>query len=170
MCRARARIARVVVLTPALVAAAVLSACSLDWSVRPDPGDASIAAEAGGVDVTDALAPVDAADGSVPTDAPLSPEAAACQALGDDVTLKRKKARECQIGTAGQCTTTVKDECGCDVIVTSAGSTKTSDFTSAVMTFLSECEKPPCTAACPQNGVPASWACLVVAGDTRCTP
>jgi hypothetical protein len=156
---------------PLLSGTALLAACSLDWSLRSAPGDASMPAESGGTaDATDAPAAVDAADGSVPTDAPISPEAAACQALESDLALKRKKARDCQIGTAGQCTTTVKDECGCDVIVTSAGSMSTSDFTAAVAALVGQCGKPPCVAACPQNGVPASWACLVVAGETRCTP
>ncbi len=156
--------------TPLLAGFALLAACSLDWSVRSAPGDASTAAESGGAaDAADAPAPVDAADGSVPTDAPISPEAAACQALESDVALKKKKARECQIGTPGQCTSTVDDECACKVVVTLAAATATNDYKSAVSAYAAQC-MPKCVAACPQIGVPASWACLSNAGDVRCTP
>ena len=149
----------------------MLSACSLDWSVRPDPGDASLA-ESGSsdADAGDARVSPDAADTSVPTDAPVSPDAAACAALASDVAQKRKKARECQIGTAGQCTTTVDDECGCKVIVTFAGAANTNDYTAAVSSLLAQCGKPPCTAACPQLGLSMGWACLGSSGGFSCSP
>jgi len=148
----------------------MLSACSLDWSVRPDTGDASLAEVGSGADVADAPAALDAPDTSVPTDAPLSPDAARCAMLMDDVVQTRKKARECQIGTAGQCTTTVDDECGCKVIVTFAGAPKTNDFVAAVSDLVTQCGKPPCTAPCPQLGLSTSWACLGSSGGFSCTP
>jgi hypothetical protein len=166
-------VARVVLSAPALVLllAAQLAACSLDWSLRSaDPGDAALVEGSTTADAADAPVAADAADGSVPTDAPISAEAAACRDLETTVAQKRTKARQCQLGAAGQCTTTVKDECGCDVVVTSAGATTTTDYSAAVSKLIADCGKPPCLAACPQNGVPGTWACLVVAGETRCSP
>ena len=148
----------------------MLSACSLDWSVRADPGDASLAEGGSGADVADAPVALDAPDTSVPTDAPISPDAAACDALTNGVAQKRTKARECQIGTVGQCTTTVDDECGCRVIVTFAGAANTNDYTAAVADLVARCGKPPCTAACPQLGLSTSWACLGSGSGFSCMP
>jgi hypothetical protein len=170
-CRARARVARVVLVTPALAFAALLAACSLDWSVRsPDGGDAALSEGSATADATDAPVDGDAADGSVPTDAPISAEAAACATSMDSVTAKRKKARECQIGTMGQCTTTVNDECGCKVIVTFAGTPDTMAYTKAIGDLVAQCGKPPCTAACPQLGLSTGWACLGSGAGFSCSP
>ena len=169
---ARPRRALLALLAPPLLGAALLSACSLDWAVRADPGagDASLAEGGGSADGADAPVGADAADTSVPGDAPVSPDAAACAALLDGLAPKRKKARDCQIGTAGQCTTTVDDECGCKVIVTFPGVANTNDYAAAVGDLLAKCGKPPCTAACPQLNLPSSWACLGSSGGFSCTP
>jgi hypothetical protein len=155
----------------ALASAALASACALDWSVRAEPAEASVAE--GGADAPASDAP--AADAPLDTsaeDAPASPDAAACDVLAADVANARKKARECQIGTAGQCTTTVVDECGCKVVIRTAGSTEAAAYASAISALVAGCGKPAAcaTTACPQLGIPTSWACLVVASETRCTP
>lgn len=145
----------------------MLVACSLDWAVRSDSGDA-LQPETGS-DVIDAPTAKDAAETSVPTDAPISPDAGDCAMLASDVAQKRKKARECQSAGVGQCTTTVDDECGCKVIVTTAGSPFTNDYTAAVTKLLAQC-KPDCSAPCPQLGLMTSWACLAPTGQFTCTP
>lgn len=146
------------------------TACSLDWAVRAEPAEASVVE--GGADVVTDAALDDAPPDSATEDAPVSPDAAACDALATDVVNARKKARECQIGTFGQCTTTVDDECGCKVVVTTAGSPNATAYTSAVSTLVTSCGQPAvcATTSCPQIGLPQSWACLSVAGDIRCTP
>ena len=148
----------------------LLAACSLDWSVRSDPGDAALPDGPSPADAADAPVPADGADTSVPTDAPISADAAACAMLMDGVTQKRKKARDCQIGTAGQCTTTVDDECGCKVIVTFAAAPDTMAYTKAVGDLVGQCGRPPCTAACPQLGLSTSWACLGSGAGFSCSP
>jgi hypothetical protein len=155
----------------ALAAGAFSSACSLDWSVRAEPGEASVAE--GGADVTVDDAPLADAPADAPAaDAPVSPDAAACDALATDVANARKKARECQFGMPGQCTTTADDECGCKLVIRSAGSPEATAYASAITALVGGCGKPTAcaTTACPQLGVPASWACLVVSGETRCSP
>lgn len=145
----------------------MLLACSLDWAVRSDSDDASQPET--GSDVIDAPIAKDAADTSVPTDAPISPDAGDCAALFDTVTLKRKKARECELAM-GQCMATVQDECGCEVVVKDAGSTQSMDFKNAVDAFIAACGKPPCVAACPPNGQPVSWFCMTDGTGTHCSP
>ncbi len=151
---------------------AVITACSLDWAVRPSTLDGSAPETSVGADATDGPVGADAADGSVPVDAPVSPEAAVCDGLTVDVTQKRAKARECQIGMpAGtQCTTTVDDQCGCKVVVTFADAGATNDYTAAVQNLVAVCGKPACTAPCPQLGLPQSWFCLANGPGYSCTP
>ena len=153
-----------------LAIAAVLSACALDWSVRPSPDDASAPMTDAGADATDAPAALDAADTSVPTDAPVSPEAAACDGLTIDVAQKRAKARDCQLTTSGQCMTTVDDQCGCKVVVTFPNATATSDYTAAVANLITQCGKPACTTQCPQLVPQTSWGCLSSPGGVSCFP
>jgi hypothetical protein len=144
-----------------------MAACSLDWTVRTSAGDASPVAEAG-PDVVDATASEDA---DARTDAPVSADAAACEALALDLKAKKAKAQECQIGTTGQCTSKIDDECGCGVIVRAAGVASTTDYTSAIAAYVAACGTPPAAScACPQLGVPASWACLANGPVITCRP
>ena len=147
----------------------MLLACSLDWAVRSDSGDAALPDGGRDADAADAPVSPDAADTSVPTDAPLSADAAACAMLTSDVAQKRKKARECQSAVTGQCTTTVDDECGCKVIVTFAGAPNTTAYTAAVAKLVAQCT-PDCSATCPQLPLMMAWACLAPAGEFTCTP
>ena len=146
--------------------AALAPACTLDWRVRPDPGDGA-AAESSRPDVTVGDAGLDG-----PADAPgdSEPDADPCAVLREDVAKARSKAKECKLGTAGQCTTTVKDECDCDVVVRAAGSTENSAYANAVAALVGACGKPATCGSCKQLGVPASWACLVNGVPTECVP
>lgn len=147
----------------------LVAGCSLDWAVREDPGAAS-PAEAG-ADTADGPVSDTSADASV-ADAP-EPDADSgpCGDLATDLAARRAKARECQIGQGGQCSTTVDDECGCKVVVRTAGSTETTAYTDGVATFLATCGPPPAAScACPQLGLPASWACLAPGGTASCKP
>jgi hypothetical protein len=142
-------------------------ACSLDWAVRADPGEAPIAE--GGADVTSESGDDDGGDASAPDAA--EPDTGACEALAADLSARKDKARECQIAQSGQCTTTVDDECGCQIIVRTAGSAETTAYTSSVATFLAACGAPPAAScACPQLGLPASWGCLAKDATFACRP
>ncbi|MDB4993969.1 MAG: hypothetical protein JWM74_1401 [Myxococcaceae bacterium] len=136
--------------------------------MRPELGDAGADAASGDASADAGIH--DAALDSAPVDAALdASDAGPCAALHDDVVLKRKKARECNLGTSGQCSTTVKDECNCDVVIRNATSAETNAYKAAVSALTTKCAVD-CSAACPQIGLPASWACLNNSGDIRCTP
>jgi hypothetical protein len=167
----RARRSFATVFLTGLFAASVMAACGLDWTVRSDAGDASPVAE-GGIDViADSPIAVDVTDTSPPIDAPLSPDAMACNALAADLNGKKAKAKDCQVGMTGQCTSTVDDECGCPVVVRFAVGTPTTEYKDAIATFVASCGKPPAgSCLCPQIGLPGSWSCVFNAGVPRCTP
>jgi len=145
------------------IVGAVSVACALDWDVRPDPGTSpdvlvpDAATDATGTDATGTDAETDATE----------TDAGQCEPLLADVTAKRTLARACQLAS-GQCTTTVKDECDCDVVVALATGSKTDDYTAAVAAYRASCT--PSCAACPQLGVPGSWFCLQSGGEIRCAP
>lgn len=151
--------------------AALTPACGLDWTVRDDPGDGprpessrpDVVVIDGGPD-----GPADGPDTSLP-------DANPCVGLGEDVATARLKAKECAFGTAGQCTTTVKDECDCPVVVRASGSTQNTTYAKAIADLLAKCPKPKaCDSLCPVLPAPASWACLVkpadAGGGAECFP
>jgi hypothetical protein len=142
-------------------------ACSLDWTVRPDPGDAAPEATAGDTGVTDSSVADGQADSA--EDAPLA-DAGPCETLAAEVTRTRAKAKDCQLGLGGQCTTTVQDECDCAVVVRYAGVPASTDYANAIAALVSTCGKPASCGACPLLGIPASWACLQPSGIARCVP
>ncbi|MBX3263813.1 MAG: hypothetical protein KF782_29335 [Labilithrix sp.] len=146
------------------LAAASLAGCSLDWTVRPEEAADASAIDAVGDDVA-----LDAASPDATTDAP-EETSTSCAALADDVEAKRIKARECNLGSPGQCTTAVDDACGCKVPVTSASSAATAAYVAAIVALKERCAVD-CTAACPQLPPTASWACLAQgSGGIRCVP
>ena len=141
-------------------------ACSLDWTVRADPADGAALDSSGpdgAVGETGSDAPADA-----PGDSAI--DAGPCSTLAADVAKARAKAKECQLGTAGQCTTTVKDECDCDVVVRAASSVEDAAYATAIAALIVACGKPAACGACKQLGLPASWACLRPASVTECLP
>jgi len=103
------------------------------------------------------------------TDAPGDPDASACAALAGDLAKAKARARDCMLAS-GQCTTTVNDECDCPVIVATAGSAASTDYSNAVAAYLAACKKPATCGTCPQLGATASWACLQPMGVIHCTP
>lgn len=141
---------------------AIACACALDWDVRPDPGTNPdvLVPEAATEAATDAPA-ADAETDATPADA------GECEALLADVGAKKLLARGCQLAS-GQCTTTVKDECECDVVVALPSGSKTDVYVAAVAAYRASCT--PSCAACPQLGVSTSWACLQSGGEIRCVP
>ncbi|MDB4939190.1 MAG: hypothetical protein JWP87_6162 [Labilithrix sp.] len=146
-----------------------MTACSLDWDVRTDPGVTPVPET--GTDVVDEPPiGVDAADAEAEaTDAPISPEAAACKALEDDVALKKKKARECVLAS-GQCQATVNDQCDCPVVVKMAGSTQATAYAAAVAKLINDCGKPPCVPSCPTIGTMVNWFCAQTGPEALCSP
>lgn len=140
------------VLVAAFAASAVLgaAACSLDWTVRADPGPG---ADDGGEEAA-ADAPVDAPADTTIVDA----GSADCAADFADLAKKRSAAQACTLGDTTACKTTVKDECGCDLVVTSPGASATSAFTSAVAKAAADKCTPACD-ACASAVPQASWAC-----------
>lgn len=148
---------------PTFVAATALFAyaCALDWDVRPDPGTG---VDSGATEAGDAA--TDSATGDAPSDAPAG-DAADCAALLADVTTKRTLARSCQLAS-GHCTTSVKDECDCDVVVKLAVDSKTDAYLAAVAAYRVACT--PSCAACPQLPPSGSWACLQSGSVVECFP
>lgn len=151
----------------ALVAAtsivgAIPCACALDWDVRPDPGTGPDVITPG----TSAEAGPDATESDAATDGTTA-EASDCEPLLASVASAKALARSCQLAS-GQCTTTVKDECDCDVVVALASSPKTDDYLAAVAAYRASCT--PACAACPQLGVPGTWLCLQSGAEIRCSP
>src|SRR5688500_6991927 len=125
------------------VLAASLYGCSLDFWVRPDPGDAGITTE-GGADGSTGDGGGPDADGST-TDGPL-PDAAACADLAKEIPPKKTKARECTF-QVGECQAMVMDECGCQVVVSFLDAGRTADYEAAIKNFLGA----GCKAACGGN-------------------
>lgn len=146
--------------------AAAPLACSLDWTVRSDPGDAASSADA----ALDRAGDVPSSDGG--NDAPLDAggDAPDCASLQAKVIAARKKARECNIGTAGQCTTSVQDECRCPVPVTfAAPADATQKYLDAIDAYETSCT-PDCSAQCRQLTPQGSWACLSQNDGVHCVP
>lgn len=138
------------------------NACTLQWDVRPDPGDAA-APNDGGPDRPDTADAMGVDVAPVP-DAEAGPD---CAALATAAREARALAKSCML-SMGQCTMSVKDECDCDVVVRSTSSQNTTDYLAAVAAWKSAC-KPPCT-GCPQLTPPASWACLQTGAMPECKP
>jgi hypothetical protein len=144
-----------------------LAACSLDWTVREAGSDAGADADAGG-DAAEASA-AEAATDAAALDADV--DASGCAALAAALAAKQGKARECQIGQVGQCASTVNDACGCRVIVRAPVSPETAAYADGVAAFLAACGPPPAAScACPQLGVPGTWACLARDAGFACWP
>ena len=138
------------------------AACSLDWNVRSDPGDASSPLPEAALD-----APIetDAADGAA-VDAP---DGAACAALAAEVKRTRAKAKACTtIGTL--CTGTVNDECDCPVSVRVATSTENTDYTNAVAALVAACGRPATCVTCPSFPAANLRSCLQNGAITECYP
>lgn len=138
-----------------------LFACALDWDVRPDPGTG---ADSAGPDANDAT--TDSATADATNDAPVG-DGADCAGLLADVAAKKPVARACQLAS-GQCTTSVKDECDCDVVVALASGPKTDAYVAAIAAYRAACT--PSCAACPQLPPSGSWACLQSGGVVECFP
>jgi hypothetical protein len=145
--------------------AAAMMACSLDWAVRSDPGASP---ESGG-DVADARSGDDS-DAATSSDAPMLVDSAYCMALAAEVARTKTKARECQLVVAGQCTTSVKDECECDVVVRFAGAVATTDYANAIGALRAACEKSLACKPCPQLPLMGSWKCLQQGLPVECYP
>lgn len=113
--------------------------CDLDWTVRGDPGPGDSASSPDGP--SDGAAGEAAADGGGvdggDVDANTS-DAADCDALAADVARTRDLSRACQLAS-GHCTSAVRDECGCDVVVRAAGSAETLAYESAIDAYSASC-------------------------------
>jgi hypothetical protein len=147
----------------------ILTACSFDWAVRPDPGDAAMAdAQADASRLVDGRAETSASD-SATTDAPVPTDGNDCSGLATTIATAKLAARACQIAQTGQCTTAVTDECGCMVPVRTAGSAESTDYTNAIAAYLAACGKPAC-GTCSQLPLQSTWACLTNPSGTECFP
>ena len=144
-------------------ACVLANGCSLDFTVRPDPGDASAD---GATDVLvervqDALAEGDAVqDGDAPS--------VDCQALRDEVEAKLKSARACTLAS-GHCQSTIKDQCECDVVIATPGSTAAGAYADAVARL----KNTTCERGCsPSPGCPLTTNrnCLQKGAIVECYP
>ena len=145
----------------------LVTACSLDWAVRPDPGIGPVA-EAG-ADVTDApIAAADASD-SATVDAPADLDANGCGALAANVAAAKASARACMLAS-GQCMASVMDECNCAIVVKAAGSPESVAYANAVAAFVASCPKPTCGTCLSTTIAQPSWACLQPGPTPTCYP
>lgn len=159
--------ARLVRSVSRLVALAALTgACAHDWTVRADGDAGPSAIDDGGplpVEAGPTDAGIDVAVDATPGDGATGPD---CTALANDLGAKRKAARVCQLGQ-GQCLSTVKDQCDCDVVIAASGSPAAIAYVSAVNAFkASGCEKgcaQQCASTTPRN-------CLQQGADVTCVP
>lgn len=157
---------RLLFVATALVAVSPFgSACTVDWTLRDAPfdGDAATTVDApvGDAVVADAgedrvVSPVDGGDGGVD-----------CQNLLAEVNTKAKVARACALAM-NQCQETLKNHCGCDVVVAEPGNQAAIDFTAAVDAFKNSGCPLGCSASCPTIG--PSRNCLAQAGKYECYP
>ena len=115
----------------------------------PDTSLADVSVVESGIDAPDDAA----AEGS---------DADPCDALRAAVVSTLDKAKKCTFGTSGQCSTTVRDECDCDVVVSVAGSTEATAYVQAVADLhAASCPpSPACAASCPVLPSKPSWSCL----------
>lgn len=127
------------------------SACSYDWNVRAEGDSAADAATKDVVtEAPDAGDTVDSSfDGTVFTDSGPS-----CADLEAAINAAATNARACSLAS-GQCTTSVKDQCGCGMYVAVAGSSFANKYAAAVASYLAECI-PTCTGC----GSPPAGTCL----------
>jgi hypothetical protein len=156
-----------VALAGAIVAPVVVIAagCSLGWEVRPDPGEGG-APDTSVPDVAIIETGVDAGK-DAPAEAGVD---AACTAPSAELAAARKGARTCTLGNAADCKASVKDECGCDVVVRAAGSAEATAYAAAVGAWVAECGKALCSGTCPTLTPPNTWACLQPDGTIHCVP
>jgi hypothetical protein len=103
------------------------AACSLDFTARPATDDAGSPPDAAAPDATSDAPSVDAADAGT-TDADAAVD---CEALIAEVGTKKTAARMCSLG-AGNCQTTTKDQCDCDVVIADPGSDAVTKYQQAV--------------------------------------
>ncbi len=125
-----------------------MSACSLDWSITP-LADASAA---------------DASDAGV--DQLTSGDAADCTTLAATVAAARQNAKQC-VSTAGACTATTTDECGCTITIAAATSPATTAYKQALAAFTAA----GCIPTCSQCSAQTPGLCIVGPNQvTYCMP
>lgn len=147
--------------------AALFVGCTLDWTVRPDPGDAS-ASEAGDERQVDGGPSEDQdATGSTDTSTDTPVVDAACDALFQTVETQRKQARACALAS-GQCAEQETELCDCQLWVAKKDSGAADAFRKAVAAF----KQSGCTITCKgcQSLIPGTSGCVSVAGELLCTP
>jgi hypothetical protein len=145
---------------------AFMAGCSLDFTVRPEPSDAGSPLDAS--DASDADPPGDAASDVTIADASADADAAVdCTALAVEVDQKRKATRTCTLAS-GHCQSTVKNQCGCDVVVAVAGSGSVIAYEDAVTRLKSS----GCALGCGDGGCPSPTPrnCLQQNTDVLCFP
>jgi len=149
-----------------LLLAPLLGGCSYDWTggargVAVDAGpDVAVLADAAGVDApvessTDASVPMDA---SPPVDAATDTQGVDCAALEASLATARAQAVKCVSSTTA-CSTTVINECGCQVAVGDAQSTQVATYQGLVQQFAqASCPRPSWCATCV---APTLYLCIV---------
>jgi len=130
-----------------LVLALAIAGCAYDWDVGPRPTDAAI----------DSLAPDTAVVDS-------KPETVDCAALLAEVATRREIAKRC-VSTAGVCTTTVTDECGCPSITAQPGADTNLYDQAAQRARSAACTSPACGPCQPTR---KGFCLLADGGGTSC--
>lgn len=163
-------LARALLGAAAWAAVLLAAACGFDWTVRDAPGASADAADAGpSTDAPVGDAPSEGSalgDGAAAADAA---DAAACAALAGDLDAKKKAARTCKL-SSGECQTTVKDQCGCDVFVAVPGSASVVEYQQGVTSFQGSGCPLGCGASCPPPPMFAPTCLAQGTGGNQCYP
>jgi hypothetical protein len=155
--------------TVGVIAILVFAGCTLDWTERPDPGlDAGVMtgpglkpADSGPATTDDDDDVIDAPDAEADATAPVD-----CSALAADAAEKKKKAQACSF-QVGECSTTVNDECGCEVAIGKTGGAATTTYEAAVAKLAAHPECLSCK-TCPGH---VAGSCLQKPStEITCTP
>jgi hypothetical protein len=157
--RASLALSGIVVSTAIFAAFLSLDACSFDWGVNADAGDAGVDASKGSDATANGNDAAPSQDASPATDAG-TPDEASCAMLETNADAGKANAWTCTLGVVNQCTTTVSDQCGCKLFVTWSDAAATDQYGAAVQALVSS--------GCPL-GCPPSSACPMLPVTSGCT-
>jgi hypothetical protein len=111
---------------------AILTGCAYDWAIGAAGRDAGSGGRDAGAGGSDTGAGGHPGTGGSDAGAGGSDAGPDCAALLEDLAAARTAAKTCTLGAAGQCSTSIVDECGCASYVTQGGSAAASAFAAAV--------------------------------------
>jgi hypothetical protein len=147
----------------AMLAGMFVWGCSLDFTVRPDPGEAGSAID-GAPDGSDSAPTGDSGTNDAPVDVVVISDAS-CDALFVAADQARVEARACELAK-GHCAEKEMGLC-CETFVAQKDSGATAKFRAAVADFKAK----GCNAGCTGcTGLPVVGGCVQQGGKFECSP